>query len=215
MNTDELIAKLSADVVAVPGGAARASLLRALGIGASISCLLVLLGPSLGLRPDLGSAMQTGLFWVKVCYTASIAILGVLTLERLSRPESDRVHWVRLLWPPLALLCTITAARSAMSPAVSNTAFWLGSSWWECPLYVIALSAPVVVALIFALSRLAPTRLALAGAAAGLVGGATGATAYALHCVETSPAFVLVWYSLGLAATSAAGALLGRRMLRW
>jgi hypothetical protein len=64
-------------------------------------------------------------------------------------------------------------------------------------------------------SQLAPTRLALAGAAAGLVGGATGATAYALHCVETSPAFVLVWYSLGLAATSAPGALLGRRMLHW
>jgi hypothetical protein len=215
MNTDALIAKLSADLVSVPDGAARASVLKALGVGASISCLFVLLEPSLGLRPDLGSALQTGLFWVKVCYTASMAVLGLLALEHLSRPESDRVHWVRLLWPPMVLLCAVTAARSALSPAVSNTVFWFGSSWWECPLYVIALSVPVVVALIFAVSRLAPTRLALAGGAAGLVAGATGATVYALHCVETSPAFVLVWYSLGLAATSAAGALLGRRTLRW
>jgi hypothetical protein len=66
-----------------------------------------------------------------------------------------------------------------------------------------------------ALSRLAPARLGSAGAAAGLVGGATGATAYAFHCAETSPGFVFVWYSLGLAAASAAGALLGPRMLRW
>jgi hypothetical protein len=189
--------------------------LTASGGGGALACLFVLLWPSLGMRLDLGSAILTPLFWVKVIYTTSIATSGLVALERLSRPESDRIQWARLLGPPLGLLSIVTAIRLVISPSGSAAAFWLGSSWWQCPLYVIGLSMPVVVALMLALSRLAPTRLGSAGAAAGLVGGATGATAYALHCVETSPGFVFVWYSLGLAATSAAGALLAPRMLRW
>ena len=213
MNTDALIAKLSTDVEPVPGGAARTSLLKSIGCGGAIACLFVLRW--LGLRPDLGSAVLTSLFWLKVSYTTSIATLGFVALERLSRPESDRMHWARLFRLPLGLLSIATTVKWMISPTGSGTSFWLGSSWWECPLYVIGLSAPVVAALLSALSRLAPARPGLAGAVAGLVGAATGATAYAFHCVETSPGFVLVWYSLGLAGASVAGALLGPRTLRW
>jgi hypothetical protein len=65
------------------------------------------------------------------------------------------------------------------------------------------------------LRQLAPTRLRLAGAGAGLLAGALGATVYGLHCPETGAAFVATWYSLGVATWAAIGAALGPRLLRW
>jgi hypothetical protein len=62
---------------------------------------------------------------------------------------------------------------------------------------------------------LAPTRLQLAGAAAGLAAGAAGAWVYAFYCTESAAAFVAVWYSLGIAAVTLAGAVAGRFVLRW
>lgn len=42
-----------------------------------------------------------------------------------------------------------------------------------------------------------------------------GRTIYALSCTETSSTCVLAWYSVGIAASTAFGALLGPRLLRW
>jgi hypothetical protein len=41
------------------------------------------------------------------------------------------------------------------------------------------------------------------------------ATIYGLHCPEHTMAFVAVWYSLGVAAVTALGAILGHWVLRW
>jgi hypothetical protein len=112
-------------------------------------------------------------------------------------------------------LAAIAAMRWAAAPAGDSKAFWMGTSWWQCPAYVAALALPVFVGLMWAMSRLAPTRLRAAGAAVGLVSGGTGATIYALHCSESSPGFVLLWYSLGLAAATLLGAVAGPRLLRW
>jgi len=215
MDTDALIAKLSSQVEPIPQNAAAASLLRALAIGAATAALIVVFWPSLGIRSDIVTAVLTDMFWVKLMYTASIAVFGFAALERLSRPEAAPVRWPPLMWPPLGLALIAIAVPATIASEPANVAFWLGSSWWQCPLYVLCLSAPVSAALMLALSRLAPTRLAVAGAAAGLVAGAVAATVYALHCVESSPGFVLIWYSLGVIAASATGAFLGPRFLRW
>jgi len=45
--------------------------------------------------------------------------------------------------------------------------------------------------------------------------GGVGASVYGLHCPEMTAAFVVTWYSLGVAACAAVGALLGPRLLRW
>jgi hypothetical protein len=55
----------------------------------------------------------------------------------------------------------------------------------------------------------------LAGAAAGLVAGASAATVYGFHCPETAAPFILVWYSLGIALAAGLGALAGPWVLRW
>ncbi len=77
------------------------------------------------------------------------------------------------------------------------------------------LSVPVYLGLIWALRGLAPTRLALTGAAAGLAAGALAAVIYGLYCREWAAPFVFVWYSLGVGLSAAFGALVGTRLLRW
>lgn len=62
---------------------------------------------------------------------------------------------------------------------------------------------------------LAPTSLPLAGAAAGLLAGSVGALVYCLHCPEMGAPFIGTWYLLGMLIPTAAGALLGRFVLRW
>jgi hypothetical protein len=92
---------------------------------------------------------------------------------------------------------------------------WLGDTWRVCPFRILALAAPIFAVVLWAMRRTAPTRPALAGAAAGLLAGAIGATVYGLYCEEASAAFVVAWYSLGIAACAAIGAAVGARLLRW
>jgi len=92
---------------------------------------------------------------------------------------------------------------------------WLGESFALCPFRILALAAPVFAAALIALRRLAPTQLALAGFAAGLLAGGIGAAVYCLFCQEKAPLFVVTWYSLGMLGCAGLGALIGPRLLRW
>jgi hypothetical protein len=65
------------------------------------------------------------------------------------------------------------------------------------------------------LRGLAPTRPALAGAAAGALAGGVGGAVYALHCMELAAPFLAVWYVAGIVLPVVLGALLGPRLLRW
>jgi hypothetical protein len=92
---------------------------------------------------------------------------------------------------------------------------WLGNSWALCPLRILALTGPVFLGLLWSLRQLAPTDLRSAGAAAGLASGALGALLYCFRCPESSALFVVTWYTLGILAAGALGALAGPRLLRW
>jgi hypothetical protein len=102
MNTETLIEHLTRGLRPVRADAGRFVLLCALAGGAAIAGAYLLFWPSLGVRPDIGPAMMTPAFWIKMLYTASIALLGSAALERLGRPEGDAHRWLRPLWLPLA-----------------------------------------------------------------------------------------------------------------
>ena len=91
----------------------------------------------------------------------------------------------------------------------------LGQSAASCPFIIALLSAPLFVAAFWAMMGLAPTRLVLAGAAAGVLSGAGGALVYALYCPEMAAPFIGIWYLLGMLIPTVMGALLGPRLLRW
>jgi len=91
----------------------------------------------------------------------------------------------------------------------------MGSTASVCAPRILIFAAPTFVASFWFLRRMAPTRPALAGAAAGFFAGAVGAATYGMWCQESAAAFVVLWYTLGIAVTAALGALVGRLALRW
>ena len=80
---------------------------------------------------------------------------------------------------------------------------------------IALVSLPLLVAAVLIVRHFAPTRLRFTGAVLGLFAGAMAALVYTLHCPELSPAFLVVWYSLGMLIPAAVGAALGERLLRW
>lgn len=213
MKTQDLVALLAEDATPVRRRPIALGLLGVALIGALLSGLILVAW--LGLRP-MGPAMHSSSFWMKAGYTTLIAVAGLLTTARLARP-GGRVGAVgfclasiAVLW--LGMMATMETMRT---PAPGLAHLWLGWTWNVCPLRILALATPVFVAVLLGMRRLAPTRLALAGAAAGLFAGAVGATVYGLYCEETAAAFVVVWYTIGMAACAAVGALIGARALRW
>jgi hypothetical protein len=212
MKTQDLVALLANDAPPGPSPRFAPSLVGAALIGAVASGLILIAW--LGLRP-MGEAIHSPPFWMKTAYTAMIAVAGFAITARLAHPGA-RMGWapwiVALAVAWLAMLAMMEMRRT---PASGMSHLWLGWTWKICALRILALSTPVFVAVLWLLRRMAPTRLALAGAAAGLFAGGVGATVYGLYCEETAAAFVVVWYSLGMAACAALGAVIGQRLLRW
>ena len=213
MKTDDLIAALSADLAPVPRRAVGRTLAIGLAAGVTISGALMLMW--LGLRPDLMPAMATGMFWMKLAYALSIAALGFVLVDRLARPDDDGGAWRWLIFAPLAVMIAMGLYRYFSAPEMARMALVMGDSWRVCARNILLLAAPALVGAFWSLRALAPTRLALAGAAAGTLAGAAGTFVYAFHCTESAAPFVAVWYTLGIGAVSLLGALLGRLLLRW
>ena len=211
METDDLIARLAADRAARPGP--RIDLALA-ALGALAASLLVMLA-FWGLRTDLLQALASAAFWMKAGYTAAVALAAWLILDRLARPGGRSPLGMALAAAAVVLVAALAARELALLPSDQWMAVVKGQSWSVCPARIALASAPGFLIAVLALRRAAPTRPALAGAAAGLLAGGLGATAYGLHCDETAAAFLAVWYTLGMLVWAVAGAVAGPRLLRW
>jgi hypothetical protein len=213
MNTEQLIASLSANVPRVSPHA----LARRIGSGMVGGTLVAMLGVVLvlGVRPDLQLAMRGFAFWMKWAYTISLGIGAIYAVSRLARPVPTSLRGLWLLSIPVLILAGIGIGELASTPSGEWGSLWLSRSWMRCPWYVLALAVPIFIGLLWSFRRLAPTRLRAAGAVAGLAAGAWAATIYCLHCPEVSAIFVLTWYSLGILLAAGGGALLGPRVMRW
>lgn len=212
MSTDELIALLARG-----GGVPQEAPVRRHGLAAASAALAsaLLVASTLGVRADLAAAASLPMFWLKLAFPGVLAGAALVAMMRLSRPGARLAGLPGLLALPVLAVSLIAGAALMHAEPASRTALFFGQSWQSCPFIIAALSAPGLLAALWALKGLAPTRLALAGAAAGLLSGALGALAYALHCPEMAAPFLALWYSLGMLIPAAAGALLGRVLLRW
>ncbi|MBV7542238.1 NrsF family protein [Acidovorax sp. sic0104] len=213
MKTDELIELLASDAHPV----ARHTVERRLAMAAfaGIAGAAVLMLGLFGLRSDLAATMAMPMFWGKLAFAGTLAAGGLMVLQRVARPGMPAARtalWLAL--PPLVLWGLALATLAQAAPA-ERLPLILGSTWRTCPFNIAVLSVPAFVAGFWALKGAAPTRLAWAGAGAGLLAGALGALVYALHCPEMATPFLAVWYLAGMAIPTALGAIAGPRWLRW
>ncbi|MBA2589673.1 MAG: DUF1109 domain-containing protein [Alphaproteobacteria bacterium] len=212
MRTDDLIARLSDDLPPVRKDAVMRILLGAIALGVTGSILVMLL--VLRPRHDLAEAMTSFGMWTKLAYTFALTGFGFWLVERAGRPGADMAKPALLLALPLlaiALLSTIQMNAQDADPHL----LVMGHTSRVCAVLVTLTALPTLAATFWALRSLAPTRLGLAGAGAGLFAGAAGAFVYSFHCPEGAAPFIAVWYSLGIALTTAIGGFAGPRLLRW
>ena len=213
MKTDDLINMLAS------GPDVRASTLPTQRIVLTIACgLLVsiaLMMSILGVRPDLADVAMLPSFWLKISFVAALAWAGRMASMRLSSPGA-RINMLPAWIATPLLVIWLAAAFVLMSAAPEDRAqlFW-GSTWRTCPFLIATLSLPIFAAILIAMRNMAPTRLRLAGAAAGFAAGAAAATIYSMHCPEMEASFIGFWYLLGILIPTGIGALLGPRILRW
>ena len=212
MKTDHLIALLSEDLTPARRGMVLGWLLLGLMGGGMLAVLAMMM--TLKPRPDLALAMAGGPFWMKITYTATLAVLGLVIVQRQARAGAQSRTPIMALAAPVVALIVLAAVQLSAYQA-DSAALLMGQTWMVCPWAILALAVPVYAGLLLALRQLAPTRLPLAGAAAGLAAGAVAATIYGFHCPETAAPFILVWYSLGIVLAAGLGSLVGRFALRW
>ena len=212
MRTDDLIDALASDAEVSRAPPKRLAMVA--GLGALAALVLVL--NWLHTRHDLMPAMRGGMFWMKALYTGLLGLAGYLAIERLARPTgSGRRGWILGL-VVLGAFCVAGVVQAMMSPDIQMALHMLrGHSWHVCSRNILMLGLPMLGLGLWVVRGMAPTRPVLAGLATGLFSGGVAATVYGLHCAENTFTFVALWYSLGVLALAALGAVIGRWALRW
>jgi hypothetical protein len=213
MKTETLIEALARGPIAVAPNAVERSVAGALGCGALLAIAAML--AVLGLRTDLRVAIEAPMFWAKLAYPLVLALLAAFATTTLARPTGGSRAPMWATGMAMAAMVLVALGMLATTPADARLALALGHSAATCVIDVLVLALPTFVLALWALRACAPTRPHAAGAAAGLLAGATAAAAYAWHCDEMALPFLGLWYTLGMALPMAIGAAMGPRVLRW
>jgi hypothetical protein len=212
MKTDDFIAMLATGTESVQPHVPERRMAQAMAMSLPVAFLIML---HFGIRPDLWQVLGNPMLWVKFAFPAAMGVTSLLMLLRLARPGMDTGHLPAGLTAPALAMCMLAAVVLVNAAPADRPALILGTTWQVCTKNIALISVPVLAGSFWALSDLAPTRLALAGACSGLLAGAVGAVVYALHCPEMDAPFLFVWNGLGMLVPAALGAAMGPRLLRW
>jgi hypothetical protein len=212
MKTDDLISLLAADPAPEPNTVTRRfTVALALGL---VGAFLLMIATH-GIRADLAQATLEAMFWGKLIFAGSLALAGLIATQRLGHP-GVRLGGERLaLVGPVLVLWLVAAVVLVAAAPAQRPHLILGETWRTCAFSIAMIALPLFAATLWALRGLAPTHLSQAGASAGLLAGSLSAMVYALHCPESGAPFVAIWYVLGIAIPTLAGAMLGPKVLRW
>ncbi|MCI0467135.1 MAG: NrsF family protein [Beijerinckiaceae bacterium] len=212
MKTADLIRALTADNdtrTMAPGRALALALIPGVAIALSLNFAV------LGLRPQLLALLGEPRLTFKLFLTVMLALLTAPLAVSLVKPGTKLRSRALLLAAAPALLLAAVALELFAVPRDLWGERLKGSNAIICLIAIPLLAAAPLAAALIALRRGAPGNPMAAGAAAGLLAGAIGAACYATHCADDSPLFVAVWYTLAAGIVALAGALAGRKLLRW
>jgi hypothetical protein len=213
MKTEDLVSSLSTGVEAVDLRLPSRRWLLALAGGGLIAFLLT--AGLLKLNPMLWHETSKPMFWVRESYCAVLGVLGFVTVVRLARPGM-RLGLAPIGIPVAVIAMWVLAVVTLVAASPQNRArLILGHTAGVCPFMIALVAAPLLVALLWVMRSLAPTRLRWAGAASGFAAGSIGALIYTLHCPELAAPFLGIWYLIGMLIPTAIGAWLGPSLLRW
>ena len=214
MRTNELINTLVGDHASQPRPKPVAhGLVMAIIGGLAISGALFAL--TLGVRPDIVSALGTWRFDLKLSVNLVLMIATAWVAVRLSSPTTISLSAMRALLVPALLLLAAVIYELVTVPASAWLSRAMGVNGVMCLASIIFLSVLPLTVTIYALRQGAPASPPVMGAVGGLLAGSLGATVFAMHCTNDSPLFVAIWYTLATGLMALTGLLVGRYVLRW
>jgi hypothetical protein len=171
----------------------------------------LLLVAMFGVRSDMPRTLMTPTFWLKAAFPLAVVAIALFLAGRLSRPGARvTIGWFALAVPLLAVWVA-TGTTIVVLPPGLRLGLVEGNSWLLCIVSIALLSIPTLAAVFWAMKGLAPTRLVLAGAGAGLL----AALVYTVYCVEMAAPLWAVWYVIGILVPVTIGGGLGPALLRW
>ena len=210
MKTEQLIAALAADQTRDPGVAQRLTL----AMGGATLVSLGLLATLWGVRDGIAPLLMTSV-GLKTWVPAGLGVAAFALARAVARPESRGAGpWTVVLGFAAFMIVWFALAmwREGMAGLMAALA---SPNLVPCIVSISLLSLPGVGAALWAMRAGAATDRARAGLAVGLLGAATGAMAYSLHCPEDVLLFCLPAYGVTMTGVALLGMLISRRLLRW
>ena len=212
MKTESLIQTLAADQTRPTLSLSSALLL---GLLPAVAFSLLLYAAILGPRHHLLAQIAEPRLLFKIVFPCAVGACAFPMVLRLARPGANPRPYGRLLLLLVVVLVAAVASELMVVPPAHWEASWIGHNARFCLVVIPALSFAPLLAALIVLKRGAPTNPALAGAGAGLLAAAIGATLYATHCPDDSPLFVASWYGLATLVVVIIGSIAGSKWLRW
>lgn len=212
MKTEDLIRTLSADASPRENMPLRLIAFGALG-SYLVLVLIVIVG--FGIRADFATAVASPRVQFKFAFGLALIASSLSALIPLMRPETTPSQALRALIPAGCVAIIGAAGELMTTDAASWGTRLLGNNAIFCLLIVPGLSLIPLAVLLYAGRSAASSFNGTLGFVAGLLSGGLAATAYALHCPDDSPLFVITWYGIAIALIGLVGARLGRRLLKW
>jgi len=213
MKTDQLLDWLAED--ARPIDPRRSHRRWQVAAAAGLLAAIALAAHRWGWRPLDEESWSSPMWWMRWLFCAWVVVAAGVMADRLGRPgRSVSRGWAWLLLPWAAMAAVGLASWWSADPQ-DRWVLLMGDTALQCPGNIASVALPAFLATAWCMKRMAPTRPAWAGAAAGLMAGATGAWGYTFHCPELTAPFIAVWYPLGMAIPAVLGAVLGRFSYRW
>ena len=210
MNTNELIDALATDTNREPSPTR--SIILAVSLGSAIS--FIGLVATIGLREDLGAALYTWRFDLKLAVLALILALAFIDALKLVRPTGQHLPGALNSLPMLILLSAVCLELTLLPADVWHSSL-IGSNAVLCLVAIPALSLAPLLSIFVAMRSAAPRCPMSTGAAAGRLAAGIGALLYGLHCFDDSPLFVITWYTLAIVPIVGIASIYGRFWLRW
>ena len=214
MTFDPLIAQLVNDLK--PRRSMKLQQLAIYGVCCFVGALILLMAV-LGIRPDYQTAMQTGSMFWKPGLFALCGLSAILCVYAVSLP-GRRMKTIYLLPALMAtlFLCGLVVRIFIHFNMNDITAAMTDRRAPYC-LGIVTVFGGIILAILWRiwLIKSAPANAFLTGALAGACSGFIAASAYAFHCGQDHPFYLVTYYGLPILLLSTIGAWCGKRYLKW
>jgi len=207
----------SEDLITILAQAPRASPPIPLAAGAMVLVVgaALLITSTLGIRPDIATAITTPHLIFKMGFLATLLACAVALTRQAAKPAGRAPVAIAIYYSLWAVLAIAAVADFIVNPADAVASGILSRTGAFCVGFVFLYGLVAMGAMTCLVRQYAPTDLPAAGRLIGLTAAAAGALGYAIHCPMDNAAYILFAYGTPMLALTLLGRWVLPRFLAW